>query len=80
MEKDRIEICKIMSEMLDNPNDVGIYPTSDAYNALETYIESVRMKAIGWTHADACIHMDKDINYRKIEIPEILERAKIDLK
>ena len=51
MDKDRTAICKIMSDMLDNPDSSGIYPTSTAYTRLEHYIESVRAEAIGWTHA-----------------------------
>ena len=47
MNKDRIEICKIISDMLDNPDKHGIYPTSTAYARLEHYIEGVREEAIG---------------------------------
>lgn len=54
MDKDRKVICKIISKMLDNPDKIGIYPTSTAYTELEHYIEGVRAEAIGWTHADAC--------------------------
>ena len=30
----RKEICKIVSEMLDNPDKCGIYPTTKCYNEL----------------------------------------------
>ena len=79
MDKDRIAICKIISEMLDNPDKYGIYPTSTAYSKLELYIEGERMQAIGWAHADACIALDKGKDYRDKYVPEILNRAKIDL-
>ena len=38
------------------------------------------IQAIGWTHAEMCIALDKDEDPREIEMPEILERAKFDLK
>lgn len=79
MDKDRTEICNIISEMLDNPGECEIYPTSKAYDALEKYIEGERIKAIGWAVADACIALDKGQDYRKIEVPSILARAMMDL-
>ena len=75
MDKDRTAICNIISHMLDNPNEHEIYPTSTAYTRLEHYIEGVRAEAIGWTHADACIHADKGEDYRLVNVPEILARA-----
>jgi len=79
MDKDRTVICKIISDMLDNPDESGIYPTSTAYTRLEHYIESQRTQAIGWTHAEACITLDKGNDPRLIEVPGILERANKDL-
>lgn len=79
MDKDRTEICSIISDMLDNPDEHGIYPTSTAYNRLEHYIERVRIEAIGWMHADACVTLDRGNDPRTVEVPEILERAKKDL-
>ncbi|MDY6896288.1 MAG: hypothetical protein SVO01_12870 [Thermotogota bacterium] len=79
MDKDRTVICNIMSELLDNPDRSGIYPTSKAYDALENYIESVRVETLGWAYADACVHLDKNEDYRKLNVPEILNRALIDL-
>ncbi len=80
MDKDRTEICKIISEMLDNPDEYGIYPTSIAYTKLEEYIEEIRIEAIGWAHADACVTLDKGNDYRKVDISSILRRAKKDLE
>lgn len=79
MEKDKTAICNIISEMLDNPDEVGIYPTTKAFNKLEEYIDGVRAEAIGWTHADACVCLDEGGDPRHINIPDQLERAKRDL-
>lgn len=65
--------------MLDNPDEHGIYPTSIAYTRLEHYIEGIRFEAIGWAHADACVCLDKGGDPRLQEVPEILDRARIDL-
>lgn len=35
----RSEICKIVSEMLDNPDKDGIYPTTRCYEQLDALIE-----------------------------------------
>jgi hypothetical protein len=79
MDKDKKVICDIISNMLDNPDNTGIYPTGTAYTMLEHYIEEVRAEAIGWAHADACIMLDKGMDYRLVEVPDILRRALIDL-
>jgi len=79
MDIDKTKICNIISEMLDNPDENEIYPTTKAYNDLERYVEKVRVETIGWTHADACTHMDKNIDYRKVNVPSILDRALEDL-
>lgn len=52
---------------------------STSYTRLEHYIESVRMEAIGWTHADMCITLDRGDDPRLTEIPDLLERAAEDL-
>lgn len=79
MDKDRTAICKIISDMLDNPDSCGIYPTSTAYTRLEHYIEGVRAEAIGWTHADACVTLDNGGDPRLTVVPEMLTRAQVDL-
>lgn len=80
MKKDRVAICKIISDMLDNPDKNGIYPTSTAYARLEHYITGVRCEAIGWAHADACVALDKGDDPRLQEVPLILKRALHDLE
>ena len=39
---DRQVICNIISNMLDHPDEHGIYPTTKAYNELEEYIAKIR--------------------------------------
>ena len=65
--------------MLDNPDDVGIYPTSTAYTELEHYIECMRAEAIGWMHADACTMLDRGEDPRIALVPDIYYRAMHDL-
>lgn len=79
MDKDRSKCCDIISKMLDNPDEHGIYPTSTAYTELEHYIEGVRAEAIGWMHAHACTTLDEGGDPRLISVPEIYNCAKIDL-
>lgn len=79
VDKDRTQICKIISEMLDNPDKQGIYPTSTAYMRLEHYIEQERMQALGWTHINACMALDKGVDPRTICIPSMIESARKDL-
>ena len=79
MNKDRTILCNIISEMLDSPDEHGIYPTSTAFTKLEHYIEQVRAEAIGWAHADACVCLDKGGDPRVNNVPEMLDRAKHDL-
>ena len=79
MDKDRTKICEIISKMLDNPDESGIYPTSTAYTELEHYIEQERYVAIGWMHAEACTILDQYGDPRTEELPDIIERAHKDL-
>jgi len=36
---------KIVSEMLDNPNELGIYPTSECYKKLYNFVMEQKQKA-----------------------------------
>ncbi len=78
-DKDRTEICKIISKMLDSPDEHGIYPTSTAYTKLEMYIESQRAEVLGWAHADACVSLDRGDDPRTIEVPTMFDRMRTDL-
>ena len=44
MNKNRAVICEIISEMLDNPDENGIYPTTIAYNKLEDLVKEARLE------------------------------------
>lgn len=79
MNKDRAAICKIVSEMLDAPDELGIFPTTTAYDKLEALVDAARAEAIGWAHADACVDLDAGNDPRKKSIPEMLARARVDL-
>lgn len=80
MDKDRRKICTIISNMLDNPDKCGIYPTSTAYTELEHYIKGVRIEAIGWAHAYFCAVLDRGDDPRLVEVPEIISQAKTCLE
>lgn len=75
MEKDRKAICDIISNMLDNPDKIGIYPTSDAYKQLEEYIESERALALGFAFGFCCASLDTEKDPREIECPAFLDDA-----
>jgi hypothetical protein len=79
MDKDRTEICEIISNMLDSPDEHEIYPTSTAYTRLELYVEQERILAIGWTLAHCCVSLDKGDDPRIQEVPAILSMALEDL-
>lgn len=38
----RTKICKLMSAMLDNPDENGIYPTSEFMSKMEDYCISLK--------------------------------------
>jgi hypothetical protein len=80
MTKDRTKIVQIMSDMLDNPDEYGIYPTTIAYDLLERLVEGARMEGIGWAYAEACATLDKGEDIRDTLVPDMLERARVDLQ
>jgi len=80
MNKDRTAICIIISDMLDNLDKHGIYPTSTAFTRLEHYIEQERAQAIEWTHAEACTTLDSGIDPRLLNVPDMYARARADLE
>jgi hypothetical protein len=79
MERDKIVIMNVVSEMLDKGNKLGIYPTTELFNRLEKYIEQERVQALGWMHAEACTVAGNGGDIRKREVPNIIKRAKSDL-
>ena len=80
MERGRTRVCEIISEMLDNPDKTGIYPTGKAYNDLIEYVHQERFQVLGWMHAEACTSLDRGIDIRKTNVPMMLDRAKSDLE
>ena len=78
-DKDRTVICRIVSEMLDNPGDCDIYPTGRCYDALEKLVEGARIEGVGWAQADACAALDRGEDPRKLDCADILKRAQEDL-
>jgi len=78
MNNDRTAICEIISEMLDNPTDDGIFHTTVAYDKLEALLQETRFMAIGWAHADVRSDLDAGLDPRQNDIADIIARAKID--
>jgi hypothetical protein len=79
VDKDRAAICEIISEMLDNPRECEIYQTTRAYDKLEALVHGARIEALGWAIADACAALDAGRDPRQMLVPDILERALVDL-
>ena len=77
--QDRSAICDIISEMLDEPSDGGIYRTTRAYNKMEALLQAARAQAAGWTWAEACTQLDRGDDPRQYEIPHLLSRIEHDL-
>lgn len=77
---DRKVICRIISEMLDNPDDCGIYPTTKCYDSLEQYINSVRYQSIGWMFEYACQLANEGRDIKKVGVSEIMAEAYNDLE
>ena len=78
MDKDRTKINEIISEMLENPKN-GIYPTATAYTKLELYIESERLRTIGWALGYVCIELERGNDPRLQNIPDLIGKAMKDL-
>jgi hypothetical protein len=72
---DRNKVFEIVSRMLDEPGDSGIYRTTRAYNELEELLAAVRAETVGYVWAEACSRLDRGEDPRKVEIPEIFERT-----
>lgn len=67
----KTERTRIISEMLDNPDNIGLYPTSKAYEALDKLCEEC-MKAYGKPKQD-----DTKITINKKFYEELLLRCSI---
>lgn len=42
--KDRAAVCRMVSEMLDNPDEVKVYPTPMTYEEIEAFVNLERLK------------------------------------
>ena len=74
----RTEICKIISDMLDNPDEYGIYPTSTAFTRLELLINEKVLTGLGWCYAYHCTLLDTGVDPRTEEVPKLIEAAQRD--
>lgn len=77
-ERIRAKIHKLMSNMLDHPQG-GIYPTSEFMSKMEDYCLKLRHEAIGWTWAQACTLLDKDVDPRNYNQGHLLPDCIKDL-
>jgi len=76
--EDRAAICKIIDWMLDADKH-GIYPTTEAYNKFEELLQKVRMEAVGWAWAEACVQLDTGKDPRKFDQSILVDRAPKEL-
>lgn len=77
--QDRSNVHKIIEEMLDNPDENGIYQTTRAFNKLEELLNTVRLEAVGWTWATACLVVDDGLDIRKYSQSKLIEQVTKDL-
>ena len=75
----RTKICDLMSDMLDNPDEDGIYPTSKFMSEMEEFCLELRHEAMGWTWAEACRLLDEGINPRECNQAGLIPNATRDL-
>jgi len=79
MNRDRTAICAIISQMLDNPDEQGIYPTTRTFDELEALVHDERISALGWASAYFCTMLDAGKDLRQDVVPDMLSQALIDL-
>jgi hypothetical protein len=77
---DKEKIHAIISDMTTcDEFKLNGYPTPMGLSRFETYLQQVRMEALGWMHAECCIILDNGGDPRTVDIPDILSRAFKDL-
>ena len=76
---DRERVADIVNAMLDDPDPIGIYPTTRCFDKLTELLGSVRAEAIGWTWTEACSQYDRGMDPRRFEMPLLLTKATADL-
>jgi len=75
----RHKIMCIMSDMLDNPDECGIYPTTVAYDRIERLIREARIEGVSCGIVSCYTALDVVDDPRKIDFSGVVERAKKDL-
>ncbi len=76
---DRERVADIVNAMLDDPDKLGIYPTTRCFDKLEDLIGYVRTEAIAYAWTEACSQYDKGMDPRNFEIPLLVEKSIADL-
>jgi len=79
MSKDREAIEKIIQYVPEEGEDQGKSPLPSIIDALELYVKSERIKALGWTYADCCMTIDAGLDPKFEGVPKILQRMEADL-
>lgn len=75
----RTKICDLMSAMLYNPDEYGIYPTSEFMSKMEDFCLELRHEAMGWTWAQACVLLDNKKDPRKYDQANLIPDATMAL-
>lgn len=78
-ERIRSKICDLLSAMLEDPDEDGIYPTSEFMSKVENFCLELRHEAIGWTWAQARVLLDKGTDPRQYNQGALIEDATRDL-
>lgn len=74
MKKDRLALETMLLTTAGEP-----FPMRTITTRIEHYIESERMKALGWMHSFACVAADNNQDIRDTGCDEIIERFREDL-
>ena len=76
---DRERVVAIVNEMLDDPNPIGIYPTTKCFDKLTDLLSSVRAETVEWAWTEACSQYDRGMDPRRFERSLLLAKATADL-
>ena len=82
---DYAEIASSIAETIEKASDKALTENQKLALAgavsvwLDNAVKSAMAQTLGWAYGDACIALDKGEDYRKKEVPELLERMRHDL-
>lgn len=76
---DKERVADIVNAMLDDPDPIGIYPTTRCFDQLQELLGSVRAEAIGWTWTEACSQYDRGMDPRLTAISQLMIKAAPEL-